>query len=42
MTLPRFLVTSAVGSTPEEFRAKIASDMEKYSKLVKAAGIKPD
>ena len=31
-----------VGGAPEAFRAKIASDLEKYSKLVKAAGIRLD
>jgi tripartite-type tricarboxylate transporter receptor subunit TctC len=30
------------GGTPQEFRAKIASDLEKYARIVKAAGIKPD
>ena len=31
-----------VGGTPQEFRAKIAADLEKYARIVKAAGIKPD
>jgi tripartite-type tricarboxylate transporter receptor subunit TctC len=30
-----------VGSTPEEFARVIRSDLEKYAKLVKAAGIQP-
>ena len=31
-----------VGGTPQEFRAKIAADLEKYTRIVKAAGIKAD
>ena len=31
-----------VGSTPEEFRRKIAADLEQYTRVVKAAGIKAD
>jgi tripartite-type tricarboxylate transporter receptor subunit TctC len=40
----RFLADGAetVGNTPEQFAAIIRSDLEKWGKLVKAAGIKPD
>lgn len=31
-----------VGGTPEEFRRKIAADLEQYARVVKAAGIKAD
>lgn len=31
-----------VGGTPEEFRRKIAADLEQYGRVVKAAGIKAD
>jgi tripartite-type tricarboxylate transporter receptor subunit TctC len=31
---------SAVGSTPEEFAAQIKADIEKWSKVVRDAGIK--
>jgi tripartite-type tricarboxylate transporter receptor subunit TctC len=30
------------GGTPQEFRAKIASDLDKYARIVKAANIRPD
>jgi tripartite-type tricarboxylate transporter receptor subunit TctC len=30
------------GGTPQEFRAKIAADLEKYARIVKAANIKAD
>lgn len=32
----------AVGSTPAEFRAFIAADLEKWTKVIRAAGIKAD
>jgi tripartite-type tricarboxylate transporter receptor subunit TctC len=40
----RFLADGAetIGNTPEEFAAIIRSDLAKWGKLVKAAGIKPD
>jgi tripartite-type tricarboxylate transporter receptor subunit TctC len=40
----RFLADGAetVGNTPEEFAAIIRSDLAKWGKLVRAAGIKPD
>ena len=31
-----------VGSTPEQFAARIASDVAKFAKLIKDAGIKGD
>lgn len=31
-----------VGGTPQELKAKIAADLERYTRLVKAAGIKAD
>jgi len=34
--------SDAVSSTPDEFRALLISDREKWSKLVKQAGIKPE
>jgi len=34
--------TETVGSTPEEFAALIRSDIEKWAKVVKVAGIKPE
>jgi tripartite-type tricarboxylate transporter receptor subunit TctC len=30
------------GGTPQEFRTRIAADLEKYARIVKAAGIRPD
>jgi tripartite-type tricarboxylate transporter receptor subunit TctC len=40
----RFLADGGetVGNSPGEFAAIIRSDLEKWGKLVKAAGIKPD
>ncbi len=40
----RFLADGAetIGNTPEEFAAIIRTDLRKWGKLVKAAGIKPD
>ena len=31
-----------VGSSPEEFSALVKSDMEKWSKVIRAANLKPD
>jgi tripartite-type tricarboxylate transporter receptor subunit TctC len=31
-----------IGSTAEEFRARIAADIAKWSRIVEAAGIKPN
>jgi tripartite-type tricarboxylate transporter receptor subunit TctC len=31
-----------VGNTPEEFSALIRSDIDKWAKVVKAAGVKPE
>jgi tripartite-type tricarboxylate transporter receptor subunit TctC len=32
----------AVTSSPEEFAARVKSEMEKWGKVVRAAGIKPE
>lgn len=32
----------AAGNTPEEFASLIKSDTEKWAKVIKAAGIKPE
>ena len=42
-TRDRFAVEGLepVGSTPDEFAAYIASEMSKWGKVIKAAGIKP-
>ncbi|MBI2296830.1 MAG: hypothetical protein HYU76_12555 [Betaproteobacteria bacterium] len=43
-TRKRFLSSGAepVGNTPEAFAAVIRSDMAKWAKVIKAAGIKPE
>jgi tripartite-type tricarboxylate transporter receptor subunit TctC len=34
--------TEPVGSTPEELRAAVRAEVERWGKVIKAAGIKPD
>jgi tripartite-type tricarboxylate transporter receptor subunit TctC len=31
-----------IGSTPEEFQAKISSDIEKWTRTIKAAGVRAE
>lgn len=44
ITRKRFVSSGAepVGNTPEEFAARIRADIEKWGRVVRTAGIKPE